>query len=89
MYTFREKCIASDLARKALENKLSVDDHLNTEKYSQCKEESSRIVEMKNEVEGGMIFAFFLSTLIKSQIFVDETFFLTFELIVSISIILF
>lgn len=57
MHAFREKCIASDLARKALEDKLSVDNNLNTEKYrqiSQCKEESSRTVQLKNEIEGGM-----------------------------------
>lgn len=55
VHTFREKCIASDLARKVLENKLSVDNHLNTEKYSQCKEESFRTEELKNEIEGGSI----------------------------------
>lgn len=62
MHAFREKCIASDLARKALEDKLSVNNHLNTEKYSQCKEESSRTVQLKNEIEGGTYLWKFVET---------------------------
>lgn len=62
VHAFREKCIASDLARKALEDKLSVNNHLNTEKYSQCKEESSRTVQLKNEIEGGTYLWKFVET---------------------------